>query len=101
VDAPCNGAIGGQGVVQGGVSAPVRIVQEGMLGSADEIAADDLARAVDAEGLGAIGGQGIVEGGVIIDWPDAESSLLVSLAENVDRTEPVSNSPELHPANNA
>jgi len=42
--------------------------------------------------LGAVDGQGIVESGVDSDWHDTNSSLIVSLAESLNRkAEPVSN----------
>jgi hypothetical protein len=48
---------------------------------------DDLARGVDAlcKGAESGGGQRIVERVEDIDWHDTGSSLIVSLAENVDR----------------
>jgi hypothetical protein len=54
---------------------------------------DDLVRAIDAVCLSGAGqGGGIVEGIEDIDWHDTGSSLIVSLAESVDRkAEPVSN----------
>jgi hypothetical protein len=54
------GAIGGQGIVDGGVGAAVGIVEEAVV----VVGPDDLARAVDAECVGAVGGRGVVQGGV-------------------------------------
>jgi hypothetical protein len=52
VDAECKGAtpwsIPGQGIVEGGVSAAVRIVEEGVIARGVAEIADDLAGAVDA-----------------------------------------------------
>src|SRR5215468_6142095 len=65
VDADCRGAVGGQGIVEGGVgTAVVRIVEEAVEAARVLINADDLPRGVDAAGNGALSRKGIVEGGV-------------------------------------
>jgi hypothetical protein len=73
VDALCNGADGGQGIIEGGEgTAAVEKAVEGVA----EVKPDDLTRIVDASCL-AEGGQGIVHGGVGIDRHDTGSSLIV------------------------
>src|SRR5207302_1670871 len=57
-------AVGGQGIVKGGVGAAAGTAEEPVGGVADEVSPYDQTRAVDAVRLGAVGGEGIVEGGV-------------------------------------
>src|SRR5262249_61087517 len=84
VDAGGKGAPGGQGKVEGGVSAAAK--EEAMLAGGVLIGPDDLIRIIDAECLGSADkGQGIVEGVEDMDWHDTGSSLIVPLAESVDR----------------
>jgi hypothetical protein len=54
----------GQGIVEGGVSAAVRIVEEAVDAGGIFVRSDDLAEVVDALCNGDAGGQGIVDGGV-------------------------------------
>jgi len=64
IDAVGAGAAGGQGIVEGGVSAVARIVDEAVAGVAGIVVmADDLARRIDAVGKSAPGARRIVEGG--------------------------------------
>ena len=66
VDANCLGAIGGQGMVEGGVNAFVvqEAVQPNVAEVIAEVDADDLPRGVDALRKGELLGQGRVEEGI-------------------------------------
>src|SRR5262249_45824105 len=76
VDAKCLGAVGGQGIVQGGVGgAAVGVVEEPVIDSVGGVVADDLPRAIDAKGRGAAGRRRIVEGGVCIAISAAEEAV--------------------------
>jgi acyl-coenzyme A thioesterase PaaI-like protein len=63
VDALRTGAVGGQGIVEGGVSAAA--IEEAVGAAGAPVNPDDLARGVNADRAGAADiGRGIVEGGV-------------------------------------
>src|SRR4029077_310535 len=79
VDAESLGDVGRRGVVESGVSTAA--VEEAVSAIAD-VLPDDLACAVDPKCLGI---SAVVYGGVGIGWHDTGSSVIVSLAENVDR----------------
>src|SRR4029077_15902595 len=88
VDAESLGDVGRRGVVESGVSTAA--VEEAVSAIAD-VLPDDLACAVAPKSLGISAGR-VVYGGVGIGWHDTGSSVIVSLAENVDREAgPVSN----------
>jgi hypothetical protein len=58
-------AVGGKGIVEGGVGGAVGIVEKPVRGvGVVEVNPDDQSRAVDPVGLGVVVGQRIVEGGV-------------------------------------
>ena len=80
VDADCNGAAGGQGIVEAWCRCRRCRGSRGVP-LAFDVLPDDLARVVDANCLGAVEAEGIVEGGVRIDWHDTGSSVIVSLAK--------------------
>jgi acyl-coenzyme A thioesterase PaaI-like protein len=61
IDPSCNGAAGGQGIVEGGVSASA--IQEGMGSAGVKVRPDDLAQIVDIVCSGERP-QGIIKGGV-------------------------------------
>jgi len=69
VDTEGFGAVGGRGIVEGGVSAAA--VKEAVAA----VSPDDLAHIVDAVRQGAVGGQGIIEGGV--SAPAVEEAMAV------------------------
>src|SRR5262245_39700799 len=75
---------GSQGIVQGGVCAAA---QEVAMAAGDVvIVPDDLVRIIEADCLGGAGASGgIVEGVEGIDWHDTGSSVIVSLADSLDR----------------
>jgi hypothetical protein len=62
VDAVCEGANGGRGIVEGGVSAAAE--KEAVEGAGAPVIPDDLARGVDALRNGTGRGQGIIEGSI-------------------------------------
>ena len=62
VDAECRGALGGQGVVEGGIDAAAK--EEPVGAGGVSVSADDLAHMVDAFCGGALGGHRIVESDV-------------------------------------
>src|SRR5437660_1744861 len=73
------GAVGGQRILEGGVSAAA--VEEAVVDAGVGVRTDDLATGVDALCEGTVWGvrQRIVEGGVGVDWHDAGSVVIVSL----------------------
>ena len=81
-------AVGGQGIVEGGVGAAVGIVEEPVGGIADEVSPDDQTRAVDAVRLGAVGGQRIVEGGVGAAVGIVEEPCMPAWSEYLPTTRP-------------
>src|SRR5262249_51570637 len=89
VDAKCAGGPGGQGIIDDGKRATAE--QKAVDGAAGfNVLPGDLARVVDAKRLGGKD-QGNVKSAIAIDWHDTGSSVIVSLAESLDRkAEPVS-----------
>src|SRR5438876_695600 len=71
VDASCHGAMGAQGIVDGGVNAAAQ--EEAVDAGGGHINTHDVTRGIDADWLGAAGGQGVVQGREGLDGHGAAS----------------------------